>query len=60
MILMIVGDQNKEEGHIFRSFDDGVSWVQDSTKMPDLHRLALSNRYVWAVGKTGVVARLPR
>ncbi len=57
---LAVGDLNKESGNVFHSHDDGYTWERDSLKYPDIHRLALSKDYVWAVGKDGFSARLKR
>ncbi|MCE7993338.1 MAG: hypothetical protein HEP71_15235 [Roseivirga sp.] len=57
---LAVGDLNKESGNVYWSHDDGLTWQRDSLKYPDIHRLALSRNYVWAVGKDGYSARLKR
>lgn len=57
---LAVGDLNKESGNVYWSHDDGRTWQSDSVKYPDIHRLALSRGYVWAVGKDGYSARLRR
>lgn len=57
---LAAGDLNKESGNLFWSQDDGRTWQRDSLKYPDLHRLQLSEDYVWAVGKDGYSARMKR
>jgi len=55
-----VGDTNKEAGNMFTSQDDGLTWTASDEILPDIHRMALSDKYIWMVGKDGFSKRLPR
>ncbi|MEL6923180.1 MAG: YCF48-related protein [Bacteroidota bacterium] len=57
---IVVGSTNKEKGHVFLSEDNGNTWQALEQDWPDVHRLGLSRRYVWLVGKEGFVARMKR
>lgn len=51
------GDDNKQEGAVlYFSSDHGETW-QKKGGFPDIHRICLSDNYVWIVGKQGLVAR---
>lgn len=50
-----VGDNNKEKGNIFISNDNGETWNTIPKSLPDIHRIAKSNKKIWIVGKKGLV-----
>jgi hypothetical protein len=49
--LIAAGDNNKREGNMFESFNNGKSWKQIDIDMPDIHRLVFKYGIVWGVGK---------
>ncbi len=49
--LIVAGDNDKEEGNIFESNDNGISWNLIDEKFNDIHRLKVANGIVWGIGK---------
>ena len=58
--FIVVGDNNKEEGNLFISNNNGKTWLIGLNKYPDIHRVDISDNYIWMVGKNGFVAREKR
>lgn len=52
---IVVGDKNKEAGTIFESNDAGKSWQLVNADFPDLHRIFLTKKKIWIVGKEGMI-----
>jgi len=52
------GDLNKTDTllNIFISSDNGITW-NGTEKMSDIHRIGVSNNYIWIVGKYGLIAK---
>ncbi|MBM4158411.1 MAG: hypothetical protein FJ216_06480 [Ignavibacteria bacterium] len=52
------GDNNKNDGTtLFVSRDNGLNWEKCMNDFPDIHRICLSETYIWLAGKKGFVAR---
>jgi photosystem II stability/assembly factor-like uncharacterized protein len=56
----IVGDKNKEEGSLWESIDGGKIWKRVSDDYPDLHRIIVTSKHLWIVGKQGTILSRPR
>jgi len=50
-----VGDNNKEEGNLFVSKDNGKTWRVDTNRFSDIHRIRASDNKLWVVGKEGLI-----
>ena len=58
---IIAGDNNKGDNSvIYLSEDDGNTWKKHKYDFPDIHRIALSDSYVWVAGKEGFIAKMIR
>ncbi|MFC2151844.1 YCF48-related protein [Bacteroidota bacterium] len=54
---MVVGDNNKNEDAVIHiSNDNGESWEKVSD-FPDIHRIHLTKKTIWIVGKNGFIAK---
>lgn len=51
------GDANKEPGTMHVSIDGGLTWKIDETISGDIHRLFKYGHDIWAVGKSGFIAK---
>jgi photosystem II stability/assembly factor-like uncharacterized protein len=57
---IVAGDNNKNDGAVlYLTNDNGESW-ENSLDFPDIHRVALTEKYIWIVGKEGLIARSKR
>ena len=57
---LAAGDNNKSDGAtLLYSPDNGKSW-QKNVDFPDIHRIFLTEKYIWIVGKNGLLARKRR
>jgi photosystem II stability/assembly factor-like uncharacterized protein len=55
---LIGGDNNKNDGAvIYCSGDDGESWEKNN-EFPDIHRITLTGKNIWIVGKNGLIAKM--
>lgn len=53
------GDDNKgDNAVIYLSEDNGSSWMKHKNDFPDIHRIALSESFVWIAGKDGFIAKM--
>jgi len=54
---IVGGDNNNNDGAVlYYSADNGITWIK-SNKFPDIHRIALTDKYIWIVGKDGLIAK---
>lgn len=57
---IMAGDNNAGDGSVmYFSDDNGESW-EKITDLPDIHRIALSENYVWIAGKSGLIGKRRR
>jgi len=49
--FLAAGDNNKEQGNLFKSSDDGVFWSKFDLNLSDIHRISESTNKFWAIGK---------
>jgi photosystem II stability/assembly factor-like uncharacterized protein len=56
--VLLAGDKNREEGHLFLSKDSGASWTILDKELEDIHRIAASGAHGWLVGKNGIIIKL--
>ena len=57
---LVVGDNNKNDGAVlYLTNDNGESW-EKSNNFPDIHRVTLTERDIWIVGKEGLIAKRKR
>ncbi len=56
----IVGDRDQQPGSLWRTRDGGASWQAVPSVRPNLHRLLISPKALWAVGDSGTILRRPR
>ncbi|MFC2107396.1 WD40/YVTN/BNR-like repeat-containing protein [Bacteroidota bacterium] len=55
-----VGDNNNTDGAVlYVSENNGDSW-QKFNDFPDIHRITLTNKHIWIVGKNGLIAKQKR
>jgi len=55
-----VGDNNKSDGAVlYFSNDDGENWEKNND-FPDIHRIGLTEKNIWIVGKKGLIAKMKR
>jgi len=55
-----VGDNNKNDGAVLHySIDDGENWEKNN-EFPDIHRIGLTEKNIWIIGKTGFIAKMKR
>lgn len=51
----IVGDSNKEPGVLYHTEDGGKTWKTVMKKLPNLHRITLTENKIWLVGNEGTI-----
>ena len=57
---MVVGDNNKNDGAtVYITNDNGENWEKIGD-FPDIHRITLTEKNVWIVGKAGFIAKMRR
>jgi len=55
-----VGDNNKnDDAVLYISNDNGENWNKKSD-FPDIHRVSLTEKHIWIVGKNGFIAKKKR
>jgi photosystem II stability/assembly factor-like uncharacterized protein len=57
-MLFAAGDNNREKGNIFESFDNGKTWKLIENDLPDIHRLYIKDKIIWGVGKQDALIKL--
>lgn len=57
---LAAGDNNSTGNAVlYYSNDNGNTW-QKNNDFPDIHRIHLTEKHIWIVGKEGLIARTPR
>ncbi len=57
---IVVGDNNKNDGAVlYNTNDNGASWKKNND-FNDIHRVTLTKKYIWIVGKNGLIAKKKR
>lgn len=56
--LIVAGDNNKEKGNLFRSLDNGKTWILSKQNFNDIHRLKTKDGIVWGIGKNDEVLKM--
>ena len=57
---LVGGDKNKNDGAVLHYTNDNwMSW-QRNNDFPDIHRIHLTEKHIWIVGKEGLIARTRR
>lgn len=57
-LLITAGDNDKEQGNLFESADNGISWKRSEKVFSDIHRLKTGNENAWGIGKNDEVMKL--
>jgi len=56
---LITGDKNKDNScALFQTTDNGKTWEKIENKFPDIHRVHVTEKYIWITGKEGFIAKM--
>lgn len=51
----VVGDSNRKSGVLYHTNNGGMTWKPILNKVPDLHRIELTETKIWLVGDDGII-----